>query len=1169
MSKLRLLAAASTAAAVVAGTVGAAPQSSAAAAGSTGSAGADVSASGPGSALPANKSWTVTLVTGDVVSVRTVVTGPPLVTMRPGPGRSGVVFSEYVDTRNHIRVLPHDVAPLVGTVLDPTLFDVTTLITDGDADGSRSSLPLIVRGEGGVTGHAAAANLDGSLRHGAVLPSIDSEAVTEPKASASELGGRLAAMAAASHHSGKLTPSITGNLGYIWLDRTVRTTDGSASASQASVAASSQAPGPLDRNLTQIGAPAAWNRGDTGRGVTVAVLDTGVDATFPDLAGRIAETQNFSSSPDSVDRVGHGTFVASQIAGSGADADGERRGVAFGSRLIIGKVLGDDGTGEESGIIAGMQWAAPQARVINMSLGDPVPSDGTDALSEAVDQLTAADGVLFVIAAGNAGPTEQSVGAPGAAADALTVGAVDGNDALAPFSSRGPRTGDDAIKPEIVAPGVDIAGARAAGTSTGTILDSHYVIDSGTSMATPQVAGAAAILYQLHPDWSPARVKADLVATAHAATGGDVYDVGGGRLDIGAAISASTTFDQAVADLGSVTDQATAPITDTLNLTDIRASAENVQVSADLSSRDGTAAPAGAIEASDDTVHITAGGKAAVTLTVHPAMLTGHPGLYEGHVTVSDDSLNIHIPISLAITPQTHRLTLTASALPGTAAGASSAFASVIDVDDPALYSNNVYLGSAGTATLQVPEGDYWVFGEVDDFTNPQLERSAMVGQPDVRVDGDTTVALDGADAVPATASVAGRATETDGADVFAERGFAGQISGFGVYSFAPTSENTVFAQPTDGPRSGTFDVTTGFRLIDAATPARFTYNIFNDVGERVPASLAYTVTPAVQASMARVDENFYALDGNTMPYGENVYGLTDTGFLALQFLSTVPGGSSRTDYFSTAGIGWNQEVFPPITADGVAQPGLWVTEIPGFTHYAPGAKSSADWAREVFRPGPYSATALSTSGCAPQPSTRARGNIHVELVDLQDLPDGYDCNQGSGLTTQTMQLSRNGKLLGTADSNIGDFAVPADTGTYQLKYDESTSAIPVSSSTSTTWTFRSVLPTGTDISHLPLLTVGYDLPFNLDDHPDGETAVLNVARVAGSGTAQVTGLRLWTSTDGGTTWSAAPVHALGGGRYAATLPHAAAGQAVSLRVKASDAGGSAIDQTIITAYHG
>lgn len=1199
MSILRKAGVFSAAGAVAFGTV-TGVQQPAAAAQSTGTKAAG--------ALPAGSSWTVTLVTGDVVGVRRVAGGPPLVTIKPGAGRTGVIFSDYVDTAGHIRVLPHDVAPLIGKVLDPTLFDVTTLIKDGDDDAHRSSLPLIVRGAAGVSGHAAAQNLAVPLQHRRTLPSIGAESVVEPKGSAVRLGARLAAIASASRRTGRLTPAVSGNLGYIWLDRTVRTdavpattgtvTSGavaagtvtsSGAATAGTVAADTvaagtvttgtvttgtsdakaAASGPLDHNLSQIGAPAAWSRGDTGKGVTVAVLDTGVDDTFPDLAGRIAAEQNFTSSADATDHFGHGTFVAAQIAGSGAASDGQRRGVAFDSRLVIGKVLGDDGSGQESDIIAGMQWAATQARVISMSLGSYDPSDGTDAMSSAVNQLTAEDGVLFVIAAGNAGPAGQSVGTPGAATDALTVGAVDGKDALASFSSRGPRPGDSAIKPEIVAPGVNIAGARAAGTAMSTIIDAHYVIASGTSMATPQVAGAAAILYQLHPGWSPAQVKATLVGTAHAATGGDEYELGGGRLDIAAAIGATATTNQAVADLGGIPDDATAPVTDTLTLTDLTTHPETLHISASLTNRAGVPVPAGAIKVSVDTVHVTAGGKASVTVSLDPTRVTDHPGLYEGRVTVRDGGRTLHFPISLDIKAPTHNLTLTATELPGTAAGDFSAYAQVTNAEDPTLFSTFVDLGS-GSATLQVPDGDYWVSGEVDDYVSPTQMRSAMVGQPDVLVGGDTAVTLDAATAVPVSASVPGRATEYEGTDVFTERGIGGQLFGTGVYSFNATMQATVFAQPTDAVRTGTFKVSSGFRLIDPASPATYVYDLFHNLGDRIPDSLAYTVTPAVQARLAEVDERFYGIDGDTTPYGENRYGLTDSGFLALEFSGLVPGGSTRTDYLSTEpGIGWNQEVAPPITLDGQKNIYDWVTEIPGFTHYAPGSKHAAEWAKQAFRPGPYSGTALSESACAPQPSTRAAGNIHVELVDLQNLPDGYDCLGLFGVTTQAMRLYHGADLLGAAASSVADFAVPAGSGTYRLVYDESTTAIPVSTQTSTTWTFHSSAPVGPKLLRIPLLTINYDLPLGLDNHPDGDTAILTASRVAGSGSAPVKELRLWTSTDGGATWISAPVHALGGGRYAATLPHVASGQAVSLRVQAADAGGSAIDQTIITAYRG
>ena len=144
-----------------------------------------------------------------------------------------------------------------------------------------------------------------------------------------------------------------------------------------------------------------------------------------------------------------------------------------------------------------MEWAATHADVVSMCLGSNEPSDGTTPMDQSVDTLSDATGALFVIASGNNGMV-GGISAPGAADAALTVGAVDGQDQLAYFSNMGPRFGDSALKPDIVAPGVDISAARSHFVD-GT---GDYQTMSGTSMATPHVAGAAAILAQLHPGWS-------------------------------------------------------------------------------------------------------------------------------------------------------------------------------------------------------------------------------------------------------------------------------------------------------------------------------------------------------------------------------------------------------------------------------------------------------------------------------------------------------------------------------------------------------------------------------------------------------------------------------------------------------------------------------------------
>jgi len=184
------------------------------------------------------------------------------------------------------------------------------------------------------------------------------------------------------------------------------------------------------------------------------VLDSGIDTTHPDLAGVVVQEANFTDDPTTTDEAGHGTHVAATIAGTGAASDGQYRGIAYGAELLNGKVLNAAGSGTLSGVIQAMEWAVAQgADIVNLSLGVRGSyTDGTDPASQAVNRLTEEHGVLFVISAGNESG-EGTITTPAAADKALTVGAVDKSNRLAGFSSRGPRAGDFALKPDLTAPG--------------------------------------------------------------------------------------------------------------------------------------------------------------------------------------------------------------------------------------------------------------------------------------------------------------------------------------------------------------------------------------------------------------------------------------------------------------------------------------------------------------------------------------------------------------------------------------------------------------------------------------------------------------------------------------------------------------------------------------------
>lgn len=231
----------------------------------------------------------------------------------------------------------------------------------------------------------------------------------------------------------------------------------------------------IDWSTEFAGLPELW-REHSGEGIKVAVLDTGVDANHPDLAGKIIAMRDFTGSPyGEADRVAHGTWCAGFIAANADDTG--IRGVAYKSKLIIGKVLNDRGSGQDSWIDAGINWAVEQgADIISMSLGG-------GRMSERLHQTcirTAAAGRMLICAAGNDG---GPINYPAAWAEAcLSVGACDNQGRLTRFSSRGPTLG-------IVAPGQDMMS---------TIPGGRYARMTGTSMATPMVAGITALALAKH-----------------------------------------------------------------------------------------------------------------------------------------------------------------------------------------------------------------------------------------------------------------------------------------------------------------------------------------------------------------------------------------------------------------------------------------------------------------------------------------------------------------------------------------------------------------------------------------------------------------------------------------------------------------------------------------------
>ncbi|GAA4696600.1 S8 family serine peptidase [Phytohabitans rumicis] len=637
---------------------------------------------------------TLTLVTGHVVQLSTLADGKHVVTV--DGAHQGFQFEER---DGDVYVIPDEARPYLRSGrIDPALFNVTDLVAEGFHDAARTTLPLLITGDRTAL-RAARAGVTPRRE----LPSIGAVAVTEDKARADEFWASIVAGPA----------TLSTGVRKIWLDRKVRAD--------------------LADSVPHIGAPEAWRSGYDGRGVKVAVLDSGYDPAHPALAGRVTAAANFTEDADAVDGFGHGTHVAATIAGR----DRAGKGVAPGADLLVGKVLGSGGSGDLSWVIAGMEWAVAQgARVVNVSLGAQA-FEGPDPVADAVDALTASSGALFVVSAGNAGPGMQTVGTPGTAASALTVGAVSKVDALASFSSRGPRLGDAAVKPEITAPGVDIVAARAAGTTLGEVVDAGHTSMSGTSMAAPHVAGAAALLAQRHPHWRADQLKAALVTSARPGQDIPVWAQGAGRVDVPAALGQRVRADAATVSFSAVAAGSGTRIAPVVyrNTGDRPVT---LALSAGATDAGATGKPA-ALSVSPARLTVPARGQATATVRLDASSTAPNP--YAGLLTARGGGQELRIPIGAMVTPPIRTLTVAAVDRDGKPA---LGYPNVVELWN--LDSGQMAYGHFvdGAATIELPAGRYAMATYVHSLDAAGFPRDmTMIAEPELVLTGDRTLRYD------------------------------------------------------------------------------------------------------------------------------------------------------------------------------------------------------------------------------------------------------------------------------------------------------------------------------------------------------------------------------------------------------------------------------------------
>ncbi|SCL37027.1 Subtilase family protein [Micromonospora pallida] len=1027
----------------------------------------------------------LTLFTGDRVTVR-----GKEVTVAP---REGVHFVRLQRDRADY-VIPSDAIPLLkADRLDERLFNVTALLEFGFDE--LSYLPLVVSDATAVRG----------LATGPELEAVDGFATRVPRTDLAKTWQ---------------TTKSSLTRGKIWADGVRKSS--------------------LDTSVPMIGTPAAWSAGYDGTGVKVAVLDSGIDDTHPDLAGKVVARRNFIPEIESaLDLNGHGTHVSSTIAGSGAASGGKYKGVAPGATLLDGKVCWNvEGRGScsDSAILAAMQWAAESgATVVNMSLGTQ-DTIGVDPLEQAVNDLTAEYGTLFVVAAGNYNGWQFRVGSPSTADAALSVANFDKAGELNWSSLRGPRIGDFGVKPDIGGPGTEITAARSP-SALGHLPAGSYFAATGTSMAAPHVAGAAALLAQAHPGWHAAQFKEALMATASPNPAYDVFAQGAGFVDVAKALSQPVTVTPASLSLGVLewphTEDPTVRTMTYHNRGD-------QPVTLDLA-LDGDA-PAGLLTLSARTLTVPAGGDATVQVTVDERASTSY-GLYKGRLVATGGAVKLQTPFSVYHEEPAAGLKVSAIGADGNAPA--TVMVELVN-PDPQNYASHTFYTSS--ASVRVPLNSSWrlsAYIENPDGTIALLTHNRIVA------DADQEVVLDARKARPLDITVPDTRAQSQDASVMVLRGGDRLTTYAGVTGELDTIR-TADVGPADLPGLAT-QVHAAFQGPARTDRAPDVYQL----GWRIKGSfITGLVRHVSRGELATVDAQYAqnatgvaASRTNTTPDPD----VSGGGLMLTSELPAVATPGRRTEYYNGA-VQWRSVVREETVAGG-----LLILDLthPQAVTYQPGRDYVERWNGAVLQ------TTLTPQYGSPL-VTRQGNAVRASLTDYAD--GAGHVGLPYSMTNHRFTLHRGDTLVGEYNYLYGSWEVAAEPTTYRMRYElDLPEPYRLSRRLETEWTFTT---SAAQEGALPLTSIGFQPALALDNSAQAGKKLdipLTFAQQATAG--RITSADVSVSYDDGRTWTAVRTTEKHG-QYTATVQHPKGTSGfVSLRATAVDSAGNTVTTTVYRAY--